>query len=99
MRFVSHRTTGRQKLFGPFISRVVFLRLQIVPIGSSLRPFATSGNQSAIDTPRTSFGQQPLDDCFRLFVIALAILMMSNTAQIVSQPTDLIESLSYGVGK
>jgi hypothetical protein len=34
-----------------------------------------------------------------LFVIALAILMMSNTAQIVSQPTDLIESLSYGVGK
>src|SRR5260370_9284730 len=71
--------TGRRKVLGAFIADIVFGRLQVVPIGGRFSTTGIDRNQFMTDAVDSGLGQQLLNYQFRLFVFALAELMMSNT--------------------
>src|SRR5262249_3753679 len=93
---VQYRTTGRGKVLGTLIAEVVLGRPQAAPIGGSFNTTGIDRNQFVIDALDSGFGQQLLNNHFRLFVVALAELMMSNLPlridEIQRRPIVVVES-------
>ncbi len=76
---VQYCTTGRRKVLGALIADIVFRRPQVAPIGGSFSSMGIDRNQFITDAADSRLGQQLLNNHFRLFVFALAEVMMSNT--------------------
>src|SRR6266545_4716749 len=77
-RPVEYHTTGRGKVLGTLITDIIFPRLQAAPIGGSFNTTGIDRYQFMIDVTHPGFGQQLVQNHFRLFVVALAEVMMSN---------------------
>src|SRR6266545_7499026 len=77
-RHVENHTAGRRKVLGTLIADIIFPRLQAAPIGGSFNTTGVDRNQLVTDIAYPGVGQQLLNDHFRLFVLALAVLMMAN---------------------
>src|SRR5215204_2205650 len=71
-------TTGRRKVLGALIADVVLRGLQAVPIGGSFSTTGIDRNQFMTDAAVSCLGQQFLNNHLRLFVFALAEMMVSN---------------------
>src|SRR5712691_2336466 len=78
---------------------IVFRRPQAAPIGGSFSSMGIDRNQFMTDAADSGLGQQLLNDHFRLFVFALAELMMSNMPlridEIEGRPILVVESTPY----
>src|ERR1039458_872295 len=87
------------KILGEFKSGIGFRRLQAAPIGGGFRPLGIDRNKLMGNPSGTGLDEQVLDGPFRLFVIALAELMVSNTPpcidEIESRPNLIVESAPY----
>src|SRR4030095_13066022 len=75
---VWHRAAGGREVLGALVADIVFRRLQAVPIGGGFNIAGIYRNQFVTDAADSGLSQQLLNDPFRLFVIALAELMMPN---------------------
>ena len=93
---VQYCTAGRRKVLGALIADIVFRRLQAAPIGGSFHTTGINRNQVVADVADSGLGQQLLNNPFRLFVFALAELMMSNMPlridEIEGRPILVLES-------
>src|ERR1700730_4500169 len=85
MPFVPYGAVARNEVLGTLVADVVFRGFEVDPIGRSFRANRMYRYQSMIDIALTAFGQQLLNSPFRLFVIALAELVMSNIAPLVDK--------------
>src|SRR6267378_6839871 len=65
-------------MLGTVISRVVLRRLEVAPSGGSLEAARIDRGEIMADAAVSRLEQQLLDDPFRLFVTALAELVMAN---------------------
>src|SRR6266496_1395330 len=96
---VQCRTAWRRKVLGTPVADIVFRGLQVSPIGGSFRTAGIDRNQIVTDAAVSGLGQQLLNDSFRLFVIALAKLMMANAPlridDIEVRPIFILESTPY----
>src|SRR5260370_32212093 len=94
-----YAAVGSCKVLGALIADIVFRRLQAAPIGGSFNTTRIDRNQFMADAAASGLGQQLLNDLFRLFVFALAELMMSNTPlridEIEGRPILIVESAPY----
>src|ERR1700736_421179 len=78
MPFVPYGAVARNEVLGTLVAHVILRGFEVGPIGRSFRANRMHRYQSMIDVALTAFGQQLLNNPFRLFVIALAEFMMSN---------------------
>src|SRR5215471_4496289 len=78
--FVRYCSTGRREVLGELIAEIGLGRLHVVPISGNFKTAGIDRNQVASDSADSGLGKQFLNDPFRLFVSALAELMMPNTA-------------------
>src|SRR5260370_6179987 len=97
-----YAAVGSCKVLGARIADIVFRRVQAAPIGGSFNTTRIDRNQFMADAAASGLGQQLLNDLFRLFVFALAELMMSNTPLridgIEGRPILIVESAPYRMG-
>src|SRR6266851_9408037 len=95
-RLVQDCTTGRRKVLGARVSDIVFRRPQVAPIGGSFSTLGIDRDQFMSEAADAGLGQQLLKNHFRLFVGALAELMIANTPlridEIEGRPIVVIES-------
>src|SRR5262249_7924982 len=77
-RCVQDCITGRGKVLGTVVAEVVLGRPQVAPIGGCFNTTPLDRNQLMTDLAAPGFGQQLLQNHFRLFVVTLAELMISN---------------------
>src|SRR5215471_5412340 len=94
-------TTGRCKVLGALIADIVVRRLQAAPIGGSFSTTGINRNQLLTDSANSGLGQQLLNNHLRLFVFALAEVMMSNMPlridEIEGRPIFVLERTPYRV--
>src|SRR6266498_5484404 len=94
-------TPGRRKVLGALIADIVFWGLQAAPIGGSFSTTGIDRDKIMSDAADSSLGQQLLNNHFRLFVFALAELMMSNMPlrvdEIEGWPIVVVESTPYRI--
>src|SRR5215211_5788196 len=98
---VQYCTTGRGKVLGGLIVKIVFRRPQAAPIGGSFSATGIHRNQFMTEAADPGIGQQLLNNHFRLFVFALAELMMSDMPlridEIEGGPISVVESTPYRI--
>ena len=78
-RLVQHCPAGRRKVLGALIPDIIFRRLQAAPIGGHFETAGIDRDQVIADAAGAGLVQQSLNDHFRLFVRALAEVLMPNT--------------------
>src|SRR5829696_507016 len=100
-RLVQYRTTGRRKVLGALIAEIVFRRPQAAPIGGSFSTTGIDRNQVMAHAAVSGLFEQLLNNHLRLFVCALAELMMSNMPlcidEIEGRPITVVESTPYRI--
>src|SRR5829696_6502719 len=98
---VQYCATGRGKVRGALIADVDLRRPQAAPIGGSFSTTDIDRNQFMTAAVDSGLGKQLLDDHFRLFVFALAEMMMSNMPlrinEIEGRPIPVVESTPYRI--
>src|SRR5215213_5927405 len=98
---VQYCTTGRGKVHGALIADIVLRGPQVVPIGGSFSTTSIDRNQFMSAAVDSGLGQQLLNSHLRLFVFALAEMMMSNMPlridEIEGRPIPVVEGTPYRI--
>src|SRR5882672_9700700 len=96
---VQYGTVARHKVLRTLVADIVFRRFQAAPIGGRLQATGIYRDQFMTEPAGSRLGQQLLNNLFRLFVFALAELMMSNMPlridEIEGRPILVPESTPY----
>src|SRR6187200_2397431 len=77
MRLVELCIARSREALSLLVAEVGFRRLQVRPIGLSLKAVGNHGDQLVIDAVMPGVAQQPLNDPLALLVAALAEMMVS----------------------
>src|SRR5258708_7710961 len=98
---IDRRATGRSKVLREVVADIGFRSLQGNPIGTNLRAGRIDRDHFMTDIADPVFGKQLLNDSFRLVVITLAELVMTNAPsridEIKGRPILVVEGTPYGI--
>nr|WP_292414757.1 site-specific integrase [Mesorhizobium sp.] len=85
VKLVAHRTARRCKALSAFVTDVVFLRLEIDLVRGRLKATGVDRHQISAYALGASLREQPLNNHFRLFVRALAEMLIANVSLCINK--------------